>query len=206
MSWQRILLIACAIWGFSFLRKLVRERKTERPDLPPENSTPECDGEGITSVGDITIDSMMEAYSLDAVDYARDRFGIELDFSAESIERVESILGQLHDSIPRGIKGFFTGPSQKDIMLMVKMLGSYVGEVMRHEYGGEWVMTAPTTEIQHLMLEFDEHQCWPLVKVYKRIVDGPEDNVLHYFSLIPSLSDQVTREREMSTDIHDGVT
>ena len=48
-----------------------------------------------------TISAMMEAYSLDAVDYAKCHFDITLDFTESSVEKVELIVSKLYDSIPR---------------------------------------------------------------------------------------------------------
>ena len=48
-----------------------------------------------------TISEMMEAYSLDAVDYAKSHFDITLDFTESSVEKVELIVSKLYDSIPR---------------------------------------------------------------------------------------------------------
>jgi hypothetical protein len=47
-----------------------------------------------------TIADMMQAYAQDAVDFARQRFNMNLDFTESSIEQVERILTQLHNALP----------------------------------------------------------------------------------------------------------
>jgi hypothetical protein len=54
-----------------------------------------------------TVNDMMAAYAEDAVDFAKNNFNLELDYSESSVELVESMAAQLYDSLPRGmISGF----------------------------------------------------------------------------------------------------
>ncbi|KPM85378.1 hypothetical protein [Pseudoalteromonas lipolytica] len=85
-----------------------------------------------------TISAMMEAYSLDAVDYAKSHFDITLDFTESSVEKVELIVSKLYDSIPRSFlsKLFYDSPSDDEIETISKVLGAYIGEVFIQEHGG----------------------------------------------------------------------
>jgi len=47
-----------------------------------------------------TVDDMMVAYAQDAIDYAAQRFNVQLDYSEASVERVEAILAQLFETVP----------------------------------------------------------------------------------------------------------
>ena len=123
-----------------------------------------------------------EVYAADAVDHARSAFGVELDFTPESVERVETMLSELHAAMPRG---FFArvlgrGPSEDDVATMAKMYGCYVGEVLRRAAGGAWVIDPET----YLTLTKDDARLFPPMKVHKRLKNGPEDNVWHYFTVI----------------------
>jgi hypothetical protein len=51
-----------------------------------------------------TVDEMMEAYSLDAVDYAK-KLNKTLDFSESSIQHVKDICTLLYNEIPKGFFG-----------------------------------------------------------------------------------------------------
>ena len=85
---------------------------------------------------------MMSAYSEDAVDFARQNFGVALDFSYASIEQVEAIADRLYRTIPHSFmaKLFRKVPSEADLDQICKMLGGYIGEVFRRAKGGDWAI------------------------------------------------------------------
>ncbi len=119
------------------------------------------------------IRQIAEAYALDAVDAAKANFGIDLDWSIESIRDVETMFGQLHDHLDEK-------PSDDALDMFAKAFGSYVGEVIRRKHGGEWGMLAlQDEEFPGLSLGI-----WPWSRAYKRIVNGPEDNIWHYYVLL----------------------
>lgn len=64
-----------------------------------------------------TINDMMVAYAEDAVDFARRNFAVDLDYSNQSIERIENIAARLYDTKPKGLLGrlFRKGPSDDQI-------------------------------------------------------------------------------------------
>jgi len=139
-----------------------------------------------------SLNDTMEAHAADAVDYAATCHHIELDFSPNSIDAIEKIAGRLHDDLPRGFLGkiFNRGPSDFEFNTICKILGGYVGEVIRRERGGNW---GHHEGIIALQLGPD---LWifPVQKVFKRLKNGPEDNVASFYrvvtdSLAPSPKD-----------------
>ena len=71
------------------------------------------------------------------------------------------------------------------IWKVAKMYGGYVGEVFRKSGGGEWFLDEeimPGLAIPGLQKE--DHRIWPPAKVGKRLTNGPEDNVWHYFQIV----------------------
>lgn len=135
-----------------------------------------------------TANDMMSAYASDAVDYCQQAFGLPLDFSEESIKSIEEVLTRLHASLPRGFLSrlFKRGPSPEQIDTICKMLGGYVGEVMRRHWGGAWKLgsdVAPGQVIVTLELPGGT-DVWPQFKVAKRLSNGPEDNVWSYFRVL----------------------
>jgi hypothetical protein len=127
------------------------------------------------------VKELMEAYSLDAVDYARRTFGIELDFSAESVRQIEQIAAQLYNSRPKGIaKLFRKGPSQDTVETFAKMFGAYIGEVYRRNYGGEWFAHE---EMQTYAVGSPDDCMFPVGKVYKRLTNGDEDNLWYFYQV-----------------------
>ena len=127
---------------------------------------------------DPAIDAIADAYSLDAVDLARMNFGVRLNWSIESLRAVEIILTQLHDAIPE------KHPSEDTIVTFSKAFGSYVGEVIRREHGGCWGwVTLQGNRIVGVQFDHPRIALWPWSRVYKRLKDGPEENVWHYYQL-----------------------
>jgi len=132
-----------------------------------------------------TANDMMSAYALDAVDMARARFGVELDFSEGSVQALEGILGNLHESVPTGLRrAFRRGPTQEQLDQMAKIWGGYLGEVMRRRWGGEWATHTALQPGYILTLKLGDHEIYPPARVYKRMVNGREDNVWHYYQVL----------------------
>jgi hypothetical protein len=128
---------------------------------------------------DPKIQQVAEAYALDAVDYARDQFDLQLDFSDDSVQHVETMLTRLHDEMAGA------EPSQDQIFQFAKMLGSYVGEVFRRNHGARWGMvTLGSDSFPGLAADKSGGRFWPWGKVQNRLVNGPEDNVWHYFKYL----------------------
>jgi hypothetical protein len=113
-----------------------------------------------------------------AVEEANNTYGIVLDFSRDSVQRVDEILGKLHDehaaaSIER----------QRLVKESLKW-GAYIGEVIRRDQPSHWEMDSKVAGKGSLPIVFERKQreeCFPIGWCYKRIVSGPEDNVWHKF-------------------------
>jgi hypothetical protein len=119
--------------------------------------------------------AIAEAYALDAVDTARTHFKIELDWSDQSIKRLESILDRYSRDMAKA------QPTDQEVMNAAKMWGSYLGEVYRKNHGAEWVL------IKHDGHTFPGLQAksgtlfWPWGKVESRLRNGAEGNIWHYY-------------------------
>jgi hypothetical protein len=124
--------------------------------------------------------------SLAAVGIAKKNFGVELDFSRESVERVEQVLGRLHDLADQ------QQPDEERVWLFAQLFGSYVGEVIRREHGGGWGMIESEGQrFPGFMFGSAPTTIWPWSRVHKRLVDGAENNVWHYFV---SVTDDAERQ------------
>jgi hypothetical protein len=130
-----------------------------------------------------TINDVMSAYAEDAVDFARLRFHVTLDYSLSSVEQVESIAEQLYQSRPKGIIGklFKKAPSEEELQTVYKMLGGYIGEVLRRNKGGEWAINQ---EFSAIGIQCGELWVFPPAKVHKRLANGSEDNLWSYFRVV----------------------
>ena len=74
----------------------------------------------------------MQVVATDAVKRARRDFQLELDFSPDSIERLEEMLGRLHEAYLK------TPLTEKELSLQSIRWGAYVGEVARRVQPGTW--------------------------------------------------------------------
>ena len=125
-----------------------------------------------------TVAKMAAAYALDAIDVAQRNFGTALDGSEASVANVEQLLDTLQQSIPE------QKPSKDVIWTFAKIFGSYVGEVFRKNYGGSWGFCADESGEKQYALEQNGTIIWPHTRAYKRLVDGPENNVWHYYQVL----------------------
>jgi hypothetical protein len=116
-----------------------------------------------------------QAYSLDCVDFMASKFQIKLDFSAGSVAAIEQCLEILH------VQMADASPTQEQLDFFSKMFGSYLGETYRRNYGGVWGVGA---DRQPSLQTVGELVCFPWVRVHKRIVNGDEDNVQHWFDYL----------------------
>jgi hypothetical protein len=75
-------------------------------------------------------------------------------------------------------------PSDDMVMTFAKMFGSYIGEVLRLNHGGEWGMVtldgAKFPGFRHTSGDL----IWPWGRAKNRLVLGPEDNVFDYYRLL----------------------
>ena len=118
------------------------------------------------------------------VRFARNNFGIQLDYSEESVTQVERILQLMHADIKD------SRPTSSQIKSVSSLLGAYLGEVVRRKWGGRWYMSrhGPQKEQVHT-LEISGHSTFPINKVYKRLLNGEVDDVRFYYkALIDAIS------------------
>ena len=127
---------------------------------------------------DPKVQQVAEAYALDMVDYAKDTHGIELDWSNDSVQEIERIAAVLHEEYKK------SPPSSEQLEPFYKALGSYVGEVFRRKHGADWGWVSlqggrfPGLQAKAGAL------FWPWGRAMNRIVNGPEDNLWHYYQAL----------------------
>ena len=111
-----------------------------------------------------------------AVLLARREQGVTLDYSPGSIERVETILSALHN---RQTENPMSDP---ELSILSARWGAYIGEVMKRVRTAKWRRDSEVSGAGAMPLIFDAgSEAYPRSWAYKRIVDGPEDNVVFKF-------------------------
>jgi len=117
--------------------------------------------------------SMMEGYAQGAVELARKDFEQDLNFSSQSIDALDEILVAVGES------------PELDLDFEVRLWGSYLGEVLRRRYAGSWEMTQyPGGTVAVPAVEVRGSRLFPLMKVYRRLTVGEEDDLSSFFAMV----------------------
>jgi hypothetical protein len=117
--------------------------------------------------------SMMDAYAQAAAALARDEFRRELDFSSDSIDVLDEVLVLVSES------------PERDLEFEVRLWGSYLGEVVRRRYAGSWGMTQYPGGLAAVpAVEVRGSRVFPLVKVYRRLTAGEEEDLRAFFVMV----------------------
>ncbi|EIQ02007.1 hypothetical protein OpiT1DRAFT_00585 [Opitutaceae bacterium TAV1] len=110
-----------------------------------------------------------------AIDLAK-ASGTILDESKQSIKALDELLAKLHSDYKNG------SLTDKQVNRAATAFGAYVGTLFTRYEGGAWFLsTAPGTNSPMPAIQFGEFgEAWPMLKVKKAIVNGPEDAILPY--------------------------
>lgn len=127
-------------------------------------------------------DYAMQVVAKEAVRQAKNEYKVDLDLSADSIERVEEILTKMHEG---HVKNPLAG---KELSLRSIRWGAYIGEVAKRVRLGKWRRDSEKLGRNTMPLVFDSaNEAFPCSWAYKRIADGPDDNVLLKFRCLTDL-------------------
>ncbi len=117
--------------------------------------------------------SMMDGYARAAAEAALERFNQRLDFSADSIDTLDEILVLVGES------------PELDLDFEVRLWGSYLGEVLRRRYTGTWEMTQYPGGVAAVpAVDVRGSRLFPLVKVYRRLTIGEEEDLRAFFTMV----------------------
>jgi hypothetical protein len=122
-----------------------------------------------------SVAAMAAAYAERAVAIARER-NARLDYSENSLMEVEAILA-----------GLPAGPQTQteDMAEVCKMWGSYLGEVVRRRFGGEWsVETYPGKQFATLTLSVGGNRLFPTMKIHRRLTQGRDEDVWSFYKMV----------------------
>ena len=133
-----------------------------------------------------TLEAMMADYAEGAAERARRQFRQKLDFTGESIDALDEILVLVGES------------PELDLDFEVRLWGSYLGEVVRRRYAGNWEMTQypggpgvneglPGTAggpVAVPAVEVRGSRVFPLMKVHRRLTEGEEEDLRAFFSMV----------------------
>jgi hypothetical protein len=140
------------------------------------------------------LDTIMAAHAERAVEFIEQCLGHRPDFTPDSIVLVEAMAGCIHlDLAPDFLEGERKrNPWDKDgdeeLQGLYLMLGGYIGEVIRHNFGGDWLMEepAPASPPVEMLRVFPGLWLDPLGWVRNRLLIGAEHNVFAIFEAVVS--------------------
>ena len=130
-----------------------------------------------TFESDPKVQQVAEAYSVNMVEMAKTHFGVELDWSDESIRHIERIAEQTYTDFKT------SNPPPERLEAAYMMLGSYVGEVFRRNHGAEWGWVTLERE-RFVGMQGNPQLFWPWGKAKKRILQGAEENLWFYYQTL----------------------
>ena len=124
-----------------------------------------------------SVPAMAAAYAQKAVEQARELHA-QLDFSENSLMEVETILDRLaREGASRALS--------EDLSETCKVWGSYIGEVVRRRFGGEWsIETYPGQQFATLTLSVNGSKLFPSMKVHRRLTEGQADNLWSFYKMV----------------------
>ncbi len=147
-------------------------------------------------------DHMAETFSSDAevqqlsalaVDTAREKFGVNLDFSASSLSLLEPLLSQARQRFnDLNTQGALR---QESVSYTAKVWGIYLGEVVRRNKGGNWVRRDGD-----LALNTSGSEISPVKFVFHRITDLPDYSAVQFYSEIITSSQSFRVQESQSTE------
>jgi hypothetical protein len=125
------------------------------------------------------VNSQMQQLADNSIVATKEKFGVSLDFTENSLKQFEILLQQAHERYKQvssiGIS------SNIPIESTVQAWGSYLGEVIRRSFKGDWIV-----DQKNVFLQIDSQRLNPLGQVRSRIVYGPQYNIITFYQGIKS--------------------
>lgn len=115
----------------------------------------------------------MEAYAEDAIRLAAADHGMSLDYTPESVSRLETVLAA-RIPVPDG-----------DLEDATRLWGAYFGELIRRRYPAEWIMSVyPGGQFAMPALDSGGSHVYPLLKIFRRLTIGPTENLTAFYAKV----------------------
>ena len=129
------------------------------------------------------LDEHMRQLAEKAVDFSRE-LGMDLDYSLESIEIAELALSKVHED-------FIKQNENIDVEGLSMAFGAYVGEsIKRNIPGSHWEQDHPVGGPNSFPLHWKGGESFVPAWCYRRIKNGPEDNVWHKYKVLSEQRDK----------------
>ncbi|MCL1972192.1 MAG: hypothetical protein FWG57_04300 [Endomicrobia bacterium] len=130
-----------------------------------------------TSKNSSEIVAAIRANADKVISIAREQLGQELNFDEQAVRWLDGFIQRQYKDADPAIRNG-----------LINMLGSFLGECIIRNFGGEWVCVDGSWGIR-----FDDKSAvFPFAKVGKMLENGSDDSVLGLYTLIPILFPSVS--------------
>ena len=105
---------------------------------------------------------------------AKEQLGVDVACDEAGVRWLDGYINRQHESASDELKD-----------QLVNTLGSFLGECIRHTYGGQW---ASDPQSGSWCIQFSAgNAAYPFSKVRKQLQNGADDSVLPFFTAMPAL-------------------
>ena len=125
-----------------------------------------------------TVNDEMKQAAEYAIKVAKEKFGLILDYSDNSLPNLEKLLEQASQQYRSQVGN--RKPLDNAINRTASIWGSYLGEVIRRKWGGEWIID----ENSKRLLSINGLAFFPILYIYQRITGQQQKNVKQYLEQI----------------------
>ena len=134
-------------------------------------------------MAEITISDVMKAYAQDAERLASEQ-GISLDYTEESLERVDLLLHKIAGDTVRTPR---TPEEASQLWALAKIYGGYLGEVVIRNMGGAWELQDNPDGSARVVLHCEGVRMFPPDKVYNRLTENLFSTVSGYCRVLRAI-------------------
>ena len=121
------------------------------------------------------LQQLMADTATDAVTYAAEEFTIALDHSTASLPLVDELVLRARDKYGNKVH------DSKVIFTLCNMLGAYIGEIFRTQYGGSWVYDDTDTSAPSVFLQHGDYTFAVAGIIYPRLINDQNLSARLYY-------------------------
>jgi hypothetical protein len=135
------------------------------------------------------LEKMIADFAAAAVSMARE-MQVTLDYTEASIAPLESLLDALYRDIHHPpVRDLDSAqppaPTAAQMDDLCRLWGSYLGEVVRRRWGGEWALEQyPGGGFATLVLNIGGNKLFPSLKIYRRLSEGEADSINTFYDQV----------------------
>ena len=133
-------------------------------------------------MADLSPLEMIQRNAALVIETAREQFGVTLHYDQESVEWLDEYIERLRQQ---------NYPAE-DIAMLINVFGSFVGECIRHQFGGAW-----EEDQGSWLIRFDANNAaFPFNKVGKQFERGSSsgNSIAGFYTSIPRLFPSLSRK------------